>query len=73
MREDFIQEEIKKGNTDVRSKIGRIEMIQPPTEGDALSSIDKRKDRSLSKSRSPEPHRATPILRSPERSSIAPY
>lgn len=27
MREDYIQEEIKKGNTDVRAKLGRIDML----------------------------------------------
>lgn len=54
MREDYIQEEIKKGNTEVRAKLGRIDMLQPPSEGDALSAIDKRRDRSKSKSRSPD-------------------
>lgn len=54
MREDYIQEEIKKGNTDVRAKLGRIEMLQPPSEGDALSMIGKKRERSKSKSKSPE-------------------
>lgn len=54
MREDYIQEEIKKGNTDVRAKLGRIDMLQPPSEGEALSMMDKRRDRSKSKSKSPD-------------------
>ena len=58
MREDYIQEEIKKGNTDVRTKVGRIDMLQPPSEGDALSMLDmmleKKRDRSRSKSKSPD-------------------
>jgi hypothetical protein len=60
MREDFIQEEIKKGNTDVRAKVGRIDMIQPPSEGDAISTLDRRRDKSISLSRSPE-NRKTPM------------
>jgi hypothetical protein len=54
MREGYIQEEIKKGNADVRAKLGRIDMLQPLTEGDALSMIEKRRDRSKSKSKSPD-------------------
>jgi len=58
MREDYIQEEIKKGNADVRTKVGRIDMLQPPSERDALSMLDmlleKKRDRSTSKSKSPD-------------------
>jgi len=58
MREDYIQEEIKKGNADVRTKVGRIDMLQPPSEGDALTMLDilleKKRDRSTSKSKSPD-------------------
>ena len=58
MREDYIQEEIKKGNADVRTKVGRIDMLQPPSEGDALTMLDmlleKKRDRSKSKSKSPD-------------------
>lgn len=54
MREDYIQEEIKKGNADVRAKVGRIDMLQPPSEGDALTLLDKKRDRSKSKSKSPD-------------------
>jgi len=58
MREDYIQEEMKKGNADVRTKVGRIDMLQPPSEGDALSMLDmlleKKRDRSTSKSKSPD-------------------
>lgn len=46
MREDYIQEEIKKGNTEVRAKVGRIDMLQPLSEGEALTMIEKRRDRS---------------------------
>lgn len=31
MREDYIKEEVKKGNTDVRSKVNQIGMIEPPS------------------------------------------
>jgi len=58
MQEDYIQEEIKKGNADVRTKVGRIDMLQPPSEGDALTMLDmlleKKRDRSKSKSKSPD-------------------
>jgi len=72
MREGFIQEEIKKGNTDVRAKMARIDMLQPLSEGDALSTLERRKDRSISKSKSPD-NRKTPMMGSPSKQSIAPY
>jgi len=31
MREDFIKEEVKKGNPDARAKAGRIDMLPPPS------------------------------------------
>ena len=52
MREEYIKEEVMKGNDDVRQKASRIDMLPPPTTDDYLSQIEKMRDRSRSKSKS---------------------
>ena len=52
MREEYITEEKKKGNTDVY-KLGKIDMIPPPKKDDVISQFEKKKERSRSKSKSP--------------------
>lgn len=47
-------------------------MLQPMSEGDALGTLDRRRDRSVSKSKSPD-NRKTPMKGSPGKQSIAPY
>jgi hypothetical protein len=39
MQQEYISEEIKKGNTDVKNKIQRIDMIPPINEEDVISTI----------------------------------
>ena len=58
MRDDYINEEVKKGNPDVRARIARIEMLPPPSKEDVFNLIDHRdrgRDRSRSKSKSKSP------------------
>lgn len=58
MREDFIREEVKKGNPDARARAARIDMLPPPTKEAAASVYDRRgqqRDRSRSKSKSKSP------------------
>lgn len=62
MRDDYINEEVKKGNPDVRARIARIEMLPPPSKEDVFNLIDTRdrnydrkRDRSRSKSKSKSP------------------
>jgi len=58
MREDYINEEVKKGNQDVRTRLGRIDMLPPPSKEEVFNLIeakDKGRDRSRSKSKSKSP------------------
>lgn len=57
MREEFIKEEVKKGNPDARARAGRIEMLPPPNKNQAVGLIERRggRDRSRSKSKSKSP------------------
>ena len=58
MREDFIREEVKKGNPDARARAARIDMLPPPSKEAAANLIDRRgqgRDRSRSKSKSKSP------------------
>jgi len=62
MREDFIKEEVKKGNQDVRTRVSRIDMLPPPSKEDVFNMMeikDRRRDRSQSKSKSPGPDART--------------
>ena len=58
MREDYINEEVKKGNQDVRARLARIDMLPPPSKDQVFNLIeakDKGRDRSRSKSKSKSP------------------
>ena len=46
LQKDYINEEIKKGNTDITARIKPIDMLPPVKEDDALSAMDRRKERS---------------------------
>jgi hypothetical protein len=55
MRQEFIKEEVKKGNNDVKSKAPKIDMLPPLSKEEALNMISKKeRDRSRSKSKSPD-------------------
>lgn len=45
---------MKKGNTNVHARIKPIDMLPPMREDDVISQYDRRKDRSKSKSKSPQ-------------------
>jgi hypothetical protein len=53
MRQDYIREEVKKGNPDAKIKAPKIDMLPPLSKEDALSIIGKR-ERDRSRSKSPE-------------------
>ena len=53
MQQEYINDELKKGNADVRVKVRPIDMLPPVDEADAVSYMDRRKERSKSKSKSP--------------------
>ena len=53
MQQEYINDELKKGNADVRVRVRPIDMLPPVDEADAVSYMDRRKDRSKSKSKSP--------------------
>ena len=53
MQQEYINDELKKGNADVRVKVRPIDMLPPIDEADAVSAMDRRKERSKSKSKSP--------------------
>lgn len=54
MQQEYINDELKKGNADVRVRVKPIDMLPPVDEADAVSAMDRRKDRSKSKSKSPK-------------------
>jgi len=55
MRQEFIKEEVKKGNNEVKSKAPKIDMLPPLSKEEALNMISKKeRDRSRSKSKSPD-------------------
>ena len=60
MREEYITEEKKKGNTDVTTKLNKIDMIPPPKKDQLQSILEKQRDRSKNKSKSPSPNRNVP-------------
>ena len=53
MQQEYIDDELKKGNTDVRVKVKPIDMLPPVDENYAASAMQQRRDRSKSKSKSP--------------------
>ena len=53
MQQEYINDELKKGNSEVRVKVRPIDMLPPIEEADAVSALDRRRDRSKSKSKSP--------------------
>ena len=53
MQQEYINDELKKGNVDVRVKVKPIDMLPPIDENEAVSAMDRRKERSKSKSKSP--------------------
>jgi hypothetical protein len=56
MRQEYIKDEVKKGNSGAKKKAPRIDMLPPPTKEEVLSMIGKKdRDRSRSKSKSPGP------------------
>ena len=55
MRQEFIKEEVKKGNSDAKKFAPKIDMLPPISEEDAINKIDRQRDRSRSKSKSPSP------------------
>ena len=67
MQQEYISDEIKKGNTDVKSKIQKIDMIPPLNEEDAINSIQRNRDRSRSKSKSPDTRKLAEKYSSPVR------
>lgn len=53
MRQEYIKEEVKKGNPNAKAKAPKIDMLPPLSKEEALSMIGK-KDRDRSRSKSPE-------------------
>lgn len=74
MRQEYIKEEVKKGNSDAKSKAPKIDMLPPPTKEEVLSMIGKKeRERSRSKSKSPGPEARYVSDRKPPKSRLDLY
>lgn len=74
MRQEYIKEEVKKGNSGAKMKAPKIDMLPPPTKEEVLSMIGKKdRDRSRSKSKSPGPEARYGSDRKPTKSRLDLY
>ena len=55
MRDEYISEEVKKGNSEVAKKTKNVDMLPPPSKNQVVSLIEKR-ERSSSMNKSPVKH-----------------
>jgi len=56
MRDEYISEEVKKGNNEAVKKAKNVDMLPPPSKNQVQSIIEKKRDRSSSITRSPPKH-----------------
>ena len=56
MRDEYISEEVKKGNNEAVKKVKNVDMLPPPSKNQVQSLIEKKRDRSSSITKSPPKH-----------------